>query len=51
MGECFSCAQSASEYYTLVLEDSKIIEHVLVCEECMADFRDTEWIEVHNELH
>jgi ribosome-binding protein aMBF1 (putative translation factor) len=45
--ECFMCGQSAQGRYTLVLDNSKIIEDVVVCEECISDLRNTEWIEVY----
>jgi hypothetical protein len=46
-GECFMCGQSAQGRYTLVLDNSKIIEDVVVCEECISDLRNTEWIKVY----
>jgi hypothetical protein len=46
MGECFNCDASASDRYTLVLEGSTVLEDVLLCDECSADFRTVEWIEL-----
>lgn len=46
-GECFACVGPASEQYTLILEGGKVIEDKWVCESCISDFRDEEWIEVH----
>ena len=48
-GECFQCVQPASDRYTLNLESSTEIEDVFVCEECLSDFRETDWIDVHKE--
>jgi len=47
-GACFACYQDGSDQYTLVLESGQIIEDKWVCEQCLADFRDEPWIEVHD---
>ena len=46
MAECFSCGKLTSECYTLTLEDSKVLNEVLVCPECISAFRAVEWIEL-----
>lgn len=46
-GECFICVGPATERYTLVLEDDTRVEAKLLCEECVADVRDVEWIDVY----
>jgi uncharacterized CHY-type Zn-finger protein len=46
MGECFNCDSSASQQYTLTLEDATVLADVLLCGECAADFRTVEWIEL-----
>lgn len=45
--ECFNCAEPASETYTLVLAPGRILEDKVLCDTCVSDFRDVEWIEVH----
>ena len=46
MKECFSCVKPTSECYTLTLEGSKVLNEVMVCPECVSDFRAVEWIEI-----
>ena len=46
--ECFNCAASASDSYTLVLESEKVLEETVVCEDCVSGFRDENWIEIHD---
>lgn len=46
MGECFNCAGEASERYTISFESGKILKDKLVCESCISDFRDIEWMSV-----
>lgn len=46
-GECFACVGPASEQYILVLESGKVLEDKWVCDGCLIDFRDEEWIEMH----
>lgn len=44
--ECFNCAGPASEQYTLILPGGKVLENKSVCDPCISDFRDTEWMKV-----
>ena len=46
--ECFNCAASASDSYTLVLESEKVLEETVVCEDCVSGFRDEDWIKVED---
>lgn len=43
---CFNRVASATNQCTLVLGDATVLEAVWVCEECLSDFRQEEWIEV-----
>lgn len=47
-GECFVCMGAASERYTLILEDSTVIEDKRVCNECLVSFQETDWIQVQD---
>lgn len=47
--ECFNCAGAASEQYTLILHDGTVLQEKTVCDPCISDFRDTEWIKVREE--
>ncbi|UIO99765.1 hypothetical protein Hbl1158_14775 [Halobaculum sp. CBA1158] len=46
MDECFSCAGSALEHRTLLLEGNTVLEDVVICADCLSDFETVEWIEV-----
>ena len=50
-GECFQCIRPASDRYTLILDNETVIEDVFVCDECLAGYRETDWIEVRTESH
>lgn len=45
---CFACVRPASDRYTLILEDAKVIEDRAICDDCLSDFRGTEWISVYD---
>jgi hypothetical protein len=45
-GECFICSEPAAGRYTLILEGSDHLEDKLVCEECLVELREIEWIEI-----
>lgn len=46
--ECFNCTASASDSYTLVLSSEKVLEDTALCESCVSDFRDEDWIELRS---
>jgi hypothetical protein len=47
MGEdCFNCACSASETYDITLDSGATLEGVCVCEDCVSEFENEDWIDV-----
>jgi hypothetical protein len=46
-GECFVCVEPASNRYTLVFESGDVIEDKLMCSDCIPEFRELDWLEVH----
>jgi len=44
---CFNCAGSASNQYTLILEDSIVFTNVSICAECLPEFQRESWIDIH----
>ena len=47
--ECFVCAEPASDRYTVNLESSRTLEEKTLCDGCISDLRDEEWIDVRDE--
>ena len=46
--ECFICSELATDRYTLVLENTEFFEDKLICDDCIPDFQETEWISVYD---
>jgi hypothetical protein len=42
--ETVLCVESASEHYTVVLEGSRALSEQAICDECVSDLREEEWI-------
>ncbi len=45
--ECFMCVEPASDQYTKLLESGTMFEDKWVCEACIVELRQEDWIEVH----
>lgn len=46
LGECFSCHQEGAQRRTFIIESEEVIENTLICEECLTEFQEVEWIEI-----
>ena len=44
--DCFNCARTASESYDLILDSRTVVEDVRVCEDCVSEFEEEDWIDV-----
>lgn len=42
--DCFNCGQPTSEQCTLVLEDSTVLKDKTLCQGCISELQDVEWI-------
>lgn len=49
LGECFTCNMEGAERQTFILDSAKVIEDKLICEDCLAEFKELEWIEVKDD--
>lgn len=47
--ECLVCVEPASDRYTVSMENSRTFERKILCDECVSDLRDEEWIDVRDE--
>jgi hypothetical protein len=47
--KCFICVESASNRYTVILDQSKCLEQNLICDDCITDLEQEEWIELSEE--
>jgi len=45
-GDCFNCAGDGAGQYTLLLASGKILEDTVLCEPCVAGFREVDWVTV-----
>lgn len=45
-GECFVCVRPANDKYGIVLPDGKVLQEKLLCERCVSDLREVEFIEI-----
>jgi len=45
--ECFVCVDDADKQYDVLTDGSRIVEAGTLCGSCVADFRDTDWIELN----
>lgn len=46
--DCFNCDDPAATRVTLVLKGGEILEDKPLCSACVADFREVDWLEVHD---
>lgn len=46
--ECFNCVEPASDRYTVIVEGSTVVDGAVMCDDCVSEFRDEDWIEVHD---
>lgn len=46
LGECFNCNQEGAERRTFILDSAEVIENTLICDECLMEFQEVEWIEI-----
>jgi len=44
-GDCFVCVEPASDYYTVVLEGPRALSEQAICDRCVSELREEEWIE------
>lgn len=43
------CVGDAEKRYTVILETNTILENNLICEDCLSDLQEEDWVEVHSE--
>lgn len=50
MGDkCLICVEPASNHYTVILDQSRYFEQTLLCDDCVTDLEQEEWIELSEE--
>lgn len=46
LGDCFNCHKEGAKRRTFIVESSEVIENILICEACLSEFQEVEWIEI-----
>ena len=49
MNECFVCVEPTSDRYSVTLERSKTLGEKVICDECVTDLREEDWIHIDPE--
>lgn len=46
---CLICVEPASNRYTVILDQSRCLEQKLLCDDCITDLEQEDWIELSEE--